>query len=110
MVAAWPVAAKYAAPETSMSAGPAKLSAPGEPLLPGVFLVPSTETSVTDGVGWPTDLKNASISEATHPPPSSTIAITPPPAAPVGHLYAAHKSGTFHDVSAAAFGSLGSLK
>jgi hypothetical protein len=74
-----------------------------------VFFVPSTETSVIEGVGWLMDWKNASVSDATQPPPSSTMAITPPPGILLGHLYAAQRLGTFHEVTAAAFGSLGSL-
>src|SRR5579864_8127480 len=62
----------------------------------GLFWVPSTDTSVICGEGWLTDLKNASRSDCTQPPPNSMMAITPPPARPVGQLYAVHSSGTVH--------------
>src|SRR5580692_8219024 len=79
-----------------MSSATSKSSSPACPLWFGVFTVPSTETSVIEGTGWLIELKNELISEATHPPPSSTIASTPPPGMFVGQLYAAQSAGTFH--------------
>src|SRR5580704_4776415 len=60
----------------------------------GLFWVPSTDTSVICGDGWLTDWKKASRSDCTQPPPNSMMAITPPPARPVGQLYAAQRFGT----------------
>jgi len=55
-------------------------------------------------MGWPRLWKNDAASEAAHPPPSSTMAITPPPGMPLGHLYAAHKLGTLQGTPAMAAG------
>src|SRR5580692_643798 len=49
------------------------------------------------------------MSEASQPPPSSTMPITPPPGRPVGNLYRAHSAGIVHDASAARAPSTGRL-
>jgi hypothetical protein len=42
------------------------------------------------------DLKKASMSDCTQPPPSSTMAMTLPPVWLAGQSYAVHRAGTVH--------------
>jgi hypothetical protein len=49
-----------------------------------LFVVPSTETSVMFGAGSFAFVKNCVTSVWVQPPPSSMIAMTPPPGAFVG--------------------------
>jgi hypothetical protein len=53
------------------------------------------------GTGWLMDLKYASMSDWTHPPPSSMMAMVPPVLVrAVGHLYAEQRFGTFQGAGA----------
>ncbi len=92
-----PVRYEYTSDATWMSSATSPSASP-----PGVFLVPSTETSVMLGATLP--LKYVAMSVGVQPPPSSTIAMMPPPGRLVGKPYALQRSVTLHGPAPAARG------
>src|SRR5208337_1320747 len=86
IVGTWPVQKKYAAAATWMSSKTSPSASP-----PGLFCPPFTGTSVGRICGSPLSCENMSRSDWWYPPPSSRIPIVPPPARPVGKLYAVQR-------------------